>query len=60
MNLLDQIVEVVEKRAWRNGRLVDFIRVSRDQNSIPIHLLDPSMLKKLSFLKKTPVNNSPG
>jgi hypothetical protein len=56
--LLEQIRLVIINRAWKNGRLLDFIDSSVKNNSLNIDLIDKSFLIKLEnpMDKPTTVN----
>ena len=50
MENIDKIIFVIENRGWKNGKLTEFIKTSR--NKLNENLVDDRILKKLNEIIK--------
>lgn len=54
MDNYDKIIFVMENRGWRNGRLIKFIKTSK--NKLNEDLVDINILKKLKEIEDGSIN----
>ena len=52
MDNYDKIIFVIENRGWKNGKLIEFIKTSK--NEINKQLIDKNCLDKLSIQVELP------
>jgi len=50
MDNYDKIIFVIENRGWKNGKLIEFIKTSK--NELNKQLVDENILKKLEINEK--------
>ena len=59
MDNYDKIIFVIENRGWKNGKLLEFIKTSKDK--LNEDLVDKACLKKLNeILKQQPCKETLG